>query len=191
MRSLFALAVIAVSGLPARADFVSELAAAQVSALAQARQSRPARTAGCVVTSETPLAAVNQDKSVPAGVKMPVDIRQPAYNRIEIRVAGQPVGAGPFPGSPYAAKIAGIMVSELGAPGQWLVGVLITESGGGRRTIHAWQVTSKSSEPSHDLDIDLSAEGSKAMKLVAPSKNGDVTLDIACYASMPAASQRP
>lgn len=144
------------------------------------------RTAGCVVESDRPIAAVNQNERVPAKERMPVEIRRLAPNRLELRVEGQAAGSGPFAPTPFAAKIAGIMISEADTPGYWLIGVIALETASGQRLIRAWQTTVKNGEPSKELEVDLSKNGSRSFATVAPAKQGGVPVSIACYAELPA-----
>lgn len=187
---LRALVILAAAACPALADFNQDLANAQASMFAAVKETRPARTAGCVIQSDRPIAAVNQDQKVPIALKMPVEIRQLAPNRIEIRVAGQPAGSGPFAPSPYAAKIAGIMISEADTPGYWLVGVIATETSSGQRLISAWQATLKNGAPSAEIEIDLSRTGSRSLNVRAPSKQGEVPVEVTCFASLPSAAAK-
>ena len=148
------------------------------------------RTAGCIVESDRPIAAVDQNQRVSPKERMPVEIRQAAPNVIELRVEGQAAGAGPFAPTPFAAKIAGIMVSEADTPGYWLIGVIALETASGQRLIRAWQPTLKNGQPEANLEIDLSRTGYRSMQLVAPAKQGDVPVTITCYTELPSPSAK-
>jgi hypothetical protein len=98
---------------------------------------------------------------------------------VELRAHANPLGAS-FTGSPLAAKLAGIMIAEADADGHWLVGFVFSESAGGARRVHAWQITSPIGAPPAGFELDLS--GSKPGELAAeiPSKAEPLKLKAYC-----------